>query len=146
MTVMHLLAGECDRISGLGSLSWDVQGDRAVADLHRLTKTTLYGDTLLIDAGPDALPVVNELHTAGWLRDGAPAGWMWELSATLRRGGCTLHVCGTTITPPEHCNAGVPWYFAPRPPEIPARWTAKRGAKFRAEYREWEQKCRAQAW
>lgn len=141
---MHLLAGECDRIPVLARLPWDIQGDRAVADLHRLMSTRFDGRTLLIDPAPDALPVVNELHAAGWLRDGICGAWMWDLTATLTRGRCTLQVTGSTITPPEH--RAVPWYFAPAPPQVPARMTTRLRDKFRADYREWEQKCRAQAW
>lgn len=139
---MHLLAGECDRIPVLAELAWDIRGTRAVADLHRLESTRIEGTTLVIDAAPDALPLINELHAAGWLRDGESGGWLWELTATLTRGPCTLQVTGSTITPPEHSNPGVPWYFAPAPPQLPARTSAR----FRREYQEWERKCRALAW
>jgi hypothetical protein len=145
-----LLASVTAEIPELGDLQWLVEGGCASASLYALggmrTEYTKDGEgkvggTLVVTPPPDALRLVCRLHEAGWKRAGHWEQWGWELFALLQRDGAALVVGGSTRSEPEHGNRALP-FFAPAPPEVPVRMSKA----WRAEYEEWDRKCREREW
>jgi hypothetical protein len=130
--VLTLLAGQSARHPGLADLAWDIQGQRAKADLERLARMYREPDpdrpgtsTLVIQKAPPTAPWIERLHADGWKRRTLHAsGPGWLLCAFLEDGDASLTVLGFQLTLPD----GRYWedaeshsatdYFSPEPPPL----------------------------
>jgi hypothetical protein len=128
MTAITLLAEAVREVPVLATIPWKVDGQTGTADLY------------IQRPKPDALKLVNQLHDAGWRRNGELyARNAWTVRAELERDGAALRIEGMTSVPPENERDAIP-YFAPLPPLL------RRGKNALAEYREWERKCLEWEW
>lgn len=125
---------------------WTIHGNTAVLDWDSMGGMYLRGTTLVVVPRPDFVPFTEELKAEGWKRGSRhlDGGGGWIVYAYLRdeEAGAEIRIEASEFYSswPDKRSA-IP-FFAPELPPLPRRMNKK----WKAEYDEWQEKCREDAW